>query len=111
MLCALLGGFVGIQIAFQTNIIDTFSGGSGYQAMFYAISAAVIGGTAMLGGSGTMIGAFLGALVLAVLLDGFAVVGISAYPLQIFFGGAILLAMVANVQLARLRAAGRVKVQ
>jgi hypothetical protein len=38
-------------------------------------------------------------------------VGISAYPLQIFFGGAILLAMVANVQLARLRAAGRVKVQ
>jgi simple sugar transport system permease protein len=111
MLCALLGGFVGIQITFQTAIIDTFSGGAAYQAMFYAIAAAVIGGTAMLGGSGTMIGAFLGAMVLAVLIDGFSVVGISAYPLQIFFGGAILLAMVANVQLARLRAAGRVKVQ
>jgi simple sugar transport system permease protein len=109
MLCSLLAGFVGIQIAFQTSIIDTFSGGAGYQAMFYAVSAAVIGGTAMLGGSGTMIGAFLGALVLAILLDGFAVIGVSAYPLQIFFGGAILIAMIANVQLARLRAAGRVK--
>src|SRR5262249_16050155 len=31
MLCALLAGFVGIQIAFQTSIIDTFSGGAGYQ--------------------------------------------------------------------------------
>jgi simple sugar transport system permease protein len=111
MLCSLLAGFVGIQIAFQTSIIDTFSGGAGYQAMFYAISAAVIGGTAMLGGSGTMIGAFLGALVLAILLDGFSVIGVSAYPLQIFFGGAILIAMVLNVQLARLRAAGRVKVR
>lgn len=111
MLCALLGGFVGIQIAFQTDLIDTFSGGAAYQAMFYAIAAAVIGGTAMLGGSGTMIGAFLGALVLAILLDGFAVIGVSAYPLQIFFGGAILLSMILNVQLARLRAQGRVKVQ
>jgi simple sugar transport system permease protein len=111
MLCSLLAGFVGIQIAFQTSIIDTFSGGAGYQPMFYAISAAVIGGTAMLGGSGTMIGAFLGALVLAILLDGFAVIGVSAYPLQIFFGGAILIAMIANVQLARLRAVGRVKVR
>ncbi len=80
MLCSLLAGFVGIQIAFQTSIIDTFSGGAGYQAMFYAVSAAVIGGTAMLGGSGTMIGAFLGALVLAILLDGFAVIGDQRLP-------------------------------
>jgi simple sugar transport system permease protein len=111
MLCALLAGFVGIQISFQTSIIDTFSGGAGYQAMFYAVSAAVIGGTAMLGGSGSMIGAFLGALVLAILLDGFSVIGVSAYPQQIFFGAAILISMVANVQLARLRAQGRVKVR
>ena len=109
MLCSLLAGFAGLQIAFQTSIIDTFSGGAGYQPMFYAVTAAVIGGTALLGGSGTMIGAFLGAAVLAVLIDGFSVIGVSAYPLQIFFGGAILIAMVLNVQFARLRGAGRVK--
>jgi simple sugar transport system permease protein len=109
ILTGMLGAFVGVQVAFQTSIIDTFSGGSAYQPMFYAVAAAVIGGTAMLGGSGTMIGAFLGALVLAVLVDGFNVIGISAYPEQIFFGGAILIAMIANVQLARVRAAGRIR--
>jgi simple sugar transport system permease protein len=63
----------------------------------------------MLGGSGTMIGAFLGAAVLTILQDGFAVLGISAYPLEIFFGGAILISMIASVQLARLRAVGRIQ--
>jgi simple sugar transport system permease protein len=109
MLCGMLGAFTGIQIAFQTNVIDTFAGGAAYQPMFYAVAAAVIGGTAMLGGSGTMIGAFLGAAVLAILSGGFEVIGISAFPLQIYFGAAILIAMIANVQLARLRGEGRVR--
>ena len=109
MLTGILGGLAGVQTAFQTNLIDTYSGGAAYQPMFYAVAAAVIGGTAMLGGSGTMIGAFLGAAVLAILIDGFAVIGVSAFPLQIFFGGAILIAMIANVQLARLRVQGRVR--
>jgi simple sugar transport system permease protein len=107
ILTAVLGSFVGIQIAFQTSIIDTFAGGAAYQPMFYSVAAAVIGGTAMLGGSGTIIGAFLGGGVLALLIEGFEVLGISAYPLDIFFGGAILVAMIANVQFARLRSRGR----
>jgi simple sugar transport system permease protein len=109
MITGVLGAFVGIQIAFQTQVIDPFSAGAAYQPMFYSVAAAVIGGTAMLGGSGTMIGAFLGAAVLAVLTNGFDVIGISAYPLQIFFGGAILIAMIANVQFARLRGEGRAR--
>lgn len=109
MLTGVLGAFVGIQIAFQTQVIDTFSGNAAYQPMFYAVAAAVIGGTAMLGGSGTMIGAFLGGAVLAILIDGFEVIGVSAYPLEIFFGGAILLSMIANVQFARLRGEGRAR--
>jgi simple sugar transport system permease protein len=109
MLTSMLGAFAGIQVAFQTSIVDTYSGGAAYQPMFYAVAAAVIGGTAMLGGSGTMIGAFLGALVIAVLYDGFSVIGVSAFPLQIYFGGAILIAMIANVQLARLRGQGRIR--
>ena len=71
--------------------------------MFYAVAAAVIGGTALAGGSGTVIGAFLGTLVLAILADGFNLTGISANPLPIILGGAILVAMIANVQLSRLR--------
>ena len=54
--------------------------------MFYAVAAAVLGGTAMLGGAGTIIGAFLGALLLAIFTDGFAIIGVNANPLFIVFG-------------------------
>jgi simple sugar transport system permease protein len=105
MITGVLGALVGLQISFQTSVIDPSAGG--YTPMFYSVTAAVIGGTAMLGGSGTIIGAFLGSMMLAVLTDGFDVIGVSAYPLQYIFGGAILVAMIANIQLARLRATGR----
>jgi simple sugar transport system permease protein len=107
MICALLGAFVGLQVAFYTNTIDPLSGG--YQPMFYAVTAAVIGGTAMLGGSGTILGAFLGALVISTLFDGFDILGISSNPLGIITGVAIIGAMIANVSLARLRGAGRTR--
>jgi simple sugar transport system permease protein len=105
MITGALGAFVGLQVAFQSSVIDPSSGG--FTPMFYAVAAAVIGGTAMLGGSGTMIGAFLGSMVLAVLQDGFNVIGVSSNPLPLIFGGAILLAMIANVQFARLRERGK----
>ena len=105
MISGFMGALVGLQEAFRTNSIDPSTGG--YQPMFYAIAGAVIGGTALAGGSGTIVGAFLGAFVLSCLQDGFNLIGISANPLPIIFGGAILIAMIANVQLARLRRAGR----
>jgi simple sugar transport system permease protein len=104
MVTGLLGALVGILNAFQNNTIDPTAGQ--YQPMFYAITAAVIGGTAMLGGIGTILGTFLGALVVGMLTDGFQIMGISANPLPIIFGGAVLIAMIANVSLARLRERG-----
>jgi simple sugar transport system permease protein len=105
MITSTLGALVGLQNAFYTNTIDPSAGG--FQPMFYAVTAAVIGGTAMLGGQGTILGAFLGSIVLATLLNGLNVAGISANPLDIILGAAILIAMIVNVRLARLRAAGR----
>ena len=105
MLTGFFGALVGLMVTFQTNSIDPSN--ASYTPMFYAIAGAVIGGTALAGGSGTIIGAFLGTLMLAILQDGFNLIGISANPLPIIFGGAILVAMIANVQLARLRRAGR----
>jgi len=104
MITGLLGALVGLQIAFYDNTIDPSAGG--YNYMFYAVAAAVLGGTAMLGGSGTIIGAFLGALLLSILTDGFSITGVNANSLFIIFGGAVLIAMIANVQLGRLREAG-----
>jgi simple sugar transport system permease protein len=105
MITGLLGSLVGLQQTYYTNNITPTAGS--YQWMFYAVTAAVIGGTAMLGGTGTVIGAFFGAVVLGILLDGFPLIGVSADPLNIIFGGAILVSMVANVQLTRLRERGQ----
>jgi simple sugar transport system permease protein len=106
MMVSALGGFVGIMEAFRINTIDPNIGG-GFTIMFVAVSAAVIGGTALAGGSGTVVGAFLGALVLAELQNGFNLIGISANPYFLIQGAAILIAMIANVRLSRLRRAGR----
>jgi simple sugar transport system permease protein len=105
MVSGLLGAFVGLQQMYYTNNIAPTAGS--YQWMFYAVTAAVIGGTAMLGGVGTIVGAFFGAVVLGILLDGFPLIGVSADPLFIIFGAAILVAMVANVQLTKLRERGQ----
>jgi simple sugar transport system permease protein len=81
--------------------------GGGFGIMFTAVSAAVIGGTSLAGGSGTVIGAFLGALVLAELQNGMNLIGISANPYFLILGVAIVVSMIANVYLSRLRRAGR----
>jgi simple sugar transport system permease protein len=105
MITGVLGALVGLQTMYFTNNIAPTAGS--YTPMFYAVTAAVIGGTAMLGGSGTIIGAFFGALVLAILLNGFPIIGVNADVLSIVFGVAILGAMVVNVQLTRLRERGQ----
>ena len=107
MITGLLGALVGIQIAFYDQTIDPSAGG--YQYMFYAVAAAVLGGTAMLGGSGTIIGGALGAFLISILYDGFEITGVSANPLFIILGAGVLIAMIANVQLGRLRELGRMR--
>ncbi|XVU29066.1 ABC transporter permease [Actinoplanes sp. CA-054009] len=106
MITSALGGLVGIMEASRINTIDPNIGG-GTTLTFYAISAAVIGGTALAGGSGTVAGAFLGALVLAELQNGFNLIGYSANTIYLILGLAILASMIANQYLSRLRRAGR----
>ena len=67
------------------------------QKVFDAVAAAVIGGTVLTGGSGTVIGAFLGALVLAILRDGFNIEGVECLHVQMVLGAAIIAAMILNV--------------
>lgn len=104
ILCAVLGGLVGIIESFRINSIDPLAGGP--DIVLLCIASAVIGGTALLGGVGTVTGAFLGALVLTILRNGFTLQGISAYTFNIILGIAILVAMILNVYVARLRGTG-----
>jgi simple sugar transport system permease protein len=107
MMCAGLGALAGILEAFKNDIIDPSAGQ--LNVVLVALAGVVIGGTAMLGGSGTMIGLWLGMLVLGILEDGFNLRGISSNKYLIILGAAILLAMIANTYLTRLRNAGRLQ--
>ena len=104
VICSILGGLAGILDTFRIGSIDPLAGGT--EIMFMAIASSVIGGTLLSGGSGTIIGAFLGAAVLGILKDGFTLSGVSAYTFSMILGGAILITMLINVHLSRLRAAG-----
>jgi simple sugar transport system permease protein len=106
MITSTLGAFTGMLEAFRVGSIDPLAGGT--EVMFFAVAACVIGGTALAGGSGTILGAFVGALVLGILHDGFNLIGINAFAFSLILGVAILAVMTLNVYLARLRRAGRV---
>ena len=107
VICSVLGGLAGTLDCFRIGSIDPLAGGT--EIMFMAIASAVIGGTLLTGGSGTIVGAFLGACVLGILKDGFTLSGVSAYTFDMILGGAILITMLINVHLSRLRAAGGVR--
>ena len=71
--------------------------------MFYGVAGAVIGGTALMGGSGTVLGAFIGVAVLTVLNNGFTLIGVDAFYNDLFIGIAILLSMALGYVIARVR--------
>jgi simple sugar transport system permease protein len=96
-----LAGFGGIVDGLRVGSFDPTNGGA--QTMFLAVASAVIGGTALLGGSGTVVGALLGALLLGIVYDGFNLTGVSANAFDVVLGIAILVAMLLNVYLGRLR--------
>jgi simple sugar transport system permease protein len=100
-LAGMLAGFAGILNVFRVASIDPLAGGP--DLMFLGVAAAVIGGTALAGGSGTVVGAFLGALFLGVLKDGFTIQGISAFTFDMILGIAIIVSMILNARIARLR--------
>jgi len=102
ILASAIAGIWGIFIANRgftfgaSGVADPAQGGD--TLTLESIAAAVIGGTSLMGGSGTIIGAFAGSLLIAVLQDGLILVGAGAYIYQTLLGIAIILSMALNVQ-------------
>ncbi len=103
MLLGALTAFSGIIYAVQFGSTQPDVGSS--NLTLQAIAAAVIGGTSLAGGSGTTIGALIGAFVVATLNNGLVLIGAQATESDIYLGTAIVAAMILNVQVnaARLR--------
>ena len=102
VLCALLAGAVGIFEAVRSQTIQPDPSGPN-ELLLLAIAAAVIGGTLLTGGSGTVVGALIGALFLGILKDGLILQGVNANYLLFYTGLAIVIAMTANVYVGRVR--------
>jgi simple sugar transport system permease protein len=106
ILCAAAGGFVGILEAVRVSSVEPDVAGAN-EILFKAISAAVIGGTLLTGGSGTVVGALIGALFLGILNDGLILKGVNADYQLFYLGLAIILAMTVNVYVQRVRRGSR----
>lgn len=102
VLCSLTAGLVGIFEAVRSQTTQPDPSGPN-EILLYAIAGAVIGGTLLSGGSGTVVGALIGALFLGVLKDGLILQGVNANYLLFYSGLAIVVAMTANVFVGRAR--------
>lgn len=87
----LIAGIAGVLWAVRYSTIDS-TAGSGIELQ--VIAAVVIGGVAIFGGSGSAVGAALGALLLGTIASALQVLGISPFWVQAI-AGALLIAAIA----------------
>jgi simple sugar transport system permease protein len=102
VMCSVLAGFVGVLEAVRTTSVTPDPAGA-TGVLLDAIAAAVIGGTLLAGGAGTVVGALIGALFLGILRDGLTIKGVNADYLDFYLGLAIIIAMAANTYVGRVR--------
>ena len=89
-LCGLLAGLGGVVMASQ---LKSGSGTFGAKYELYAIAAAVVGGTSLSGGRGTMPGTLIGAFVIAVIQNGMNLTNVESNTQNIVLGLVILTAV------------------
>ena len=92
-LCSLLAGFAG---AANMARFLTSQSQLGMGMEFEAITAAVIGGTLLMGGKGSMAGAVLGAIFVSVIRSGLIFFGYSSYIYMPVTGIILMLAVIIN---------------
>ena len=79
--------------------VTTFGGSDvlrGEQKEFIAIIAAVIGGTLLTGGYGSIIGVMIGALIFGMVKQGIIFAGVDADWFQVFMGVMLVSAVLVN---------------
>ena len=103
----LSGFFIGMSGLLYAAAYTTITPGTGNGQEMNGITAVVIGGTSMAGGSGTMAGTLIGVFVMSVLKTGLSACGLQA-PWQTFFTGVVVIAAVL-MDIQRTKAANKVK--
>lgn len=106
-LCSMIAAWGGILAASRLRAVHQSAGGG--DILLNAIAAAVIGGTSLFGGRGTVWAALLGALVIGSIANGMALLSLEP-SVQFMITGIVLLAAVTIDAIARRgrQASGRV---
>ncbi len=98
-LSAMTAGIAGLVYASFLGSISTDVPGGNYT--LYAVAAAVIGGASLFGGRGKPLHALLGGLVIAVVFNGLALMGINAQGVYIATGVVLLVAATVDALVRR----------
>jgi len=93
--CGILLGVAAIVFAGRVGSVHP-GAATGYELT--AIAATTIGGTSQSGGIGTIGGCFVGVLVIAVLRNGFTLLGVDAYWQQVAEGVIIIAAVIVDTR-------------
>ena len=88
---------------------ETASPVAGSQYLLIAVAAAVIGGTTLQGGEGTIWGTVIGALIISVLENGFVIIGLASFWQLVAVGVMVIVAVFFNEvqRRARIASVGR----
>jgi simple sugar transport system permease protein len=100
VVCSFLTGFAGILQFLRIATVQP-STGDGYELQ--AIAAAVIGGTSLFGGMGSIIGSAVGTLFTLSIDTGLILIGVGGYGFRIFIGVVIVAAVFVYRQLYKIR--------
>lgn len=93
----LMGALCGVSGIVLTGYVAAGTTGGGANYELEAIAACVIGGTSLMGGEGTIIGAIVGSLIMASLLNGMSVMNMPIFWQFIIRGLVLILAVYVDV--------------
>jgi ribose/xylose/arabinose/galactoside ABC-type transport system permease subunit len=93
VVCGLFASVAGVMLASRVTLGQA-SLGAGFELQ--SIAAAVIGGAAIGGGVGRLLGAVVGVAILTVLTSGLEIVGVSEFARQMVTGGVLVAAVIFN---------------
>ena len=97
VLTAILAGLAGTIQAMRIGSAEPLQGG--FDLTLGSIAASAVGGTSLLGGSGTIIGTLIGSLLFGVFRDGLIIGGASEITYEMALGTAVILSVALNALL------------
>jgi simple sugar transport system permease protein len=99
VICGVFAGFAG---AVQLGHLGSMSASFGTTYQLEAIAAAVVGGTALAGGRGSMLGAVVGTVMLEMLDSGLILSGVSPYWYEAVIGAILILAVAMHTRIGQI---------